>query len=59
MRAAVLHEAPGDLVLADLAIASPIGRAVMGKEEGDEILVPTPNGTREFDLVKLVTMHGE
>jgi len=31
----------------------------MGKEEGDEILVPTPNGTREFDLVKLVTMHGE
>ena len=42
-----------------ISTASPIGRAVMGKEEGDEIAVPTPNGTREFELVKLVTMHGE
>ncbi len=42
-----------------ISTASPIGRALMGKEEGDEISVPTPNGTREFELVKLVTIHGE
>ena len=29
MRAAVLHEAPGELVIEDLEIASPIGREVL------------------------------
>ena len=29
MRAAVLHEAPGDLVIEDLDIASPTGREVL------------------------------
>ena len=42
-----------------ISTASPIGRALMGKEEGDEVAVPTPSGTREFELVKLVTIHGE
>ena len=42
-----------------LSYKSPIGHALVGKEEGDEVEVPTPNGTREFELVKLVTIHGE
>jgi transcription elongation factor GreA len=42
-----------------ISTASPIGRALMGKEEGDEVEVPTPSGTREFALLKLVTIHGE
>jgi transcription elongation factor GreA len=42
-----------------ISTASPIGRALMGKEEGDDVSVPTPNGTREFELVKLITIHGE
>jgi transcription elongation factor GreA len=42
-----------------ISTASPIGRALMGKEEGDEITVPTPNGTREFEVIKLVTVHSE
>jgi len=40
-----------------ISTASPIGRAVIGKEEGDEIVVPTPNGTRQFEIVKLLTIH--
>jgi transcription elongation factor GreA len=40
-----------------ISTASPIGRALLGKEEGDEIHVKTPNGDRRFDLVKLVTIH--
>ena len=40
-----------------ISTASPIGRARMGKEVGDEITVPTPNGIREFEVVKLVTIH--
>ena len=42
-----------------ISTASPIGRALMGKEEGEEVAVPTPGGVREFELVKLVTIHGK
>mgnify|MGYP001158464942 FL=1 len=40
-----------------ISTASPIGRAVVGKEEGDELEVPTPTGTRKFELIKLTTVH--
>jgi len=40
-----------------ISTASPIGRALLGKAEGDEVTVPTPNGQRSFELVKLVTIH--
>ncbi len=42
-----------------ISTASPIGRALMGKEEGDEVKAPTPNGIREFEIVKLTTIHDE
>jgi transcription elongation factor GreA len=42
-----------------ISTASPIGRAIVGKEVGDEITVPTPGGVREFEVVKLVTIHDE
>ena len=31
-----------------ISTVSPIGQALMGKEEGDEIRVKTPNGSHEF-----------
>ena len=40
-----------------ISTSSPIGRAILNKEEGDEIQVVTPNGRREFELVKLITIH--
>ncbi|MAG69410.1 MAG: transcription elongation factor GreA [Vicinamibacterales bacterium] len=40
-----------------ISTASPIGRALVGKEEGDEVEVPTPGGTRAFEIVKLTTVH--
>ena len=40
-----------------ISTSSPIGRAILNREEGDEIQVATPNGTREFELVKLSTIH--
>ena len=40
-----------------ISTSSPIGRAILNKEEGDAIKVTTPNGTRQFELVKLVTVH--
>ena len=40
-----------------VSTASPIGRAIVGKEEGDEIHVTTPAGVREFELIRLTTLH--
>lgn len=42
-----------------ISTTSPIGRALMGKEVGDEVNVPTPSGTRSFEILKLVTIHDE
>ena len=40
-----------------ISTSSPIGRAILNKEEGDEIKVVTPAGGRRFELVKLSTIH--
>lgn len=40
-----------------ISVASPIGRALSGQEEGDEVEVPTPRGTRTFQIISLVTVH--
>jgi transcription elongation factor GreA len=42
-----------------VSVASPIGRAFVGKEAGDEVEAPTPAGVRTFEIVKLVTIHDE
>jgi len=42
-----------------ISTASPIGRAMLNKEEGDEVTVTTPSGSRRFELVKLSTIHDE
>jgi len=41
-----------------ISTASPIGRAILNKEEGDDVKVVTPSGTKNFELIKLVTIHG-
>jgi transcription elongation factor GreA len=40
-----------------ISTSSPIGRAILNKEEGDEVKVVTPNGVRQFEVVKLITIH--
>lgn len=40
-----------------ISTVSPIGQSLMGKEEGDEIKVKTPNGWRNFEIKKLTTIH--
>ncbi len=49
------EEADPDLGL--LSTSSPIGQAIMGKEEGDEVTVKTPKGWRNFEIAKLTTIH--
>ena len=40
-----------------ISTVSPIGQALMGKEEGDEVQVKTPNGWRNFEIKQLTTIH--
>jgi transcription elongation factor GreA len=67
-----LRDENGDMVIYQLVMpeeadpdkgmvstSSPIGRAILNKEEGDEISVVTPGGAREFELIKLTTIHDE
>jgi transcription elongation factor GreA len=40
-----------------ISTTSPIGRALMGKEDGDEVVVETPAGRRNFEITKFLTIH--
>ena len=42
-----------------ISTSSPIGRAIVGKTKGAEITVTTPIGTRNFEILKLLTVHDE
>src|SRR6202453_1649327 len=40
-----------------ISTTSPIGRALLGKQVGDTAMVITPNGKRELEILKLLTIH--
>jgi transcription elongation factor GreA len=42
-----------------ISTTSPIGRAFLNREPGDSVKVVTPGGTREFEIVKLLTIHDD
>jgi transcription elongation factor GreA len=42
-----------------ISTVSPIGRSLIGKEEGDEVSVTTPAGSRRFEIKRLTTLHDE
>ncbi len=42
-----------------ISTTSPIGKALLGRRQGDEIKVQTPAGTKEFEIVRLKTIHDE
>ena len=42
-----------------ISTSSPIGRSLMGKEEGDEVEIRTPGGTRSYEIVRLTTIHDQ
>jgi transcription elongation factor GreA len=40
-----------------ISTTSPIGKALLNRKVGDEIEVATPAGKKEFEVVRLVTIH--
>jgi transcription elongation factor GreA len=45
------HEA--DVRLGKISIASPIARAMIGKEQGDVVEVNTPGGVKAYEILKI------
>jgi transcription elongation factor GreA len=42
-----------------ISTTSPIGRALLNRRVGDEVQVLTPAGKKEFEIVRLFTIHEE
>ena len=48
-----------DPTLGRISPSSPIGRSLLGHEEGEVVEVKVPSGTREYEILKLVTIHDQ
>ena len=42
-----------------ISTTSPVGKSLMGREEGDAVKVTTPAGARTFEIRRLTTLHDE
>jgi len=42
-----------------ISTTSPIGKALLGKRVGDDVSVQTPAGPREFEVLRIKTIHDE
>jgi transcription elongation factor GreA len=46
-----------DAAQGKISTASPIGRALLGKEVGDTVRMQAPGGSKEFEILELMTIH--
>jgi transcription elongation factor GreA len=46
-----------DAAKGKVSTTSPIGRALLGKEVGDEVKVQSPGGVKDLEIRKLTTIH--
>ena len=46
-----------DVAAGKISTTSPIGRALLNKQVGDTVKVQIPGGTREMEIVQLLTIH--
>lgn len=49
----IVGELEADLGNSQISVTSPIGKSLIGKQEGDEVSVDTPGGTRTYEVVKV------
>jgi transcription elongation factor GreA len=49
----IVGDLEADIKQGQIAISSPVARALIGKHEGDEVTIEAPGGTREFEIVEV------
>ena len=40
-----------------ISTASPVGRSLLGKQAGDEVVISLPGRQKEFEVLKIITIH--
>ena len=40
-----------------ISVSSPIGKALVGRTDGDEVEVQTPRGTKTYEILAFATLH--
>ena len=50
VRYQIVGDLEADIKLGMIAISSPVARALIGKEEGDAIVIEAPGGKREYEI---------
>jgi len=49
----IVGEDEADIKSGLISVSSPIARALIGKQEGDDIFLQTPGGAREFEILEV------
>ena len=44
-----------DVKKGSISVLSPLGKSLLGKEEGDDVIARTPGGTREFEVMEITS----
>jgi len=42
-----------------ISVSSPIGKALIGRSEGDEVEVQTPRGAKNYEVLEFFTLHND
>jgi transcription elongation factor GreA len=48
-----------DVTNGKISTSSPIGRGLLGKRVGDTVKIQIPGGSREMEILRLITIHDE
>ncbi len=49
----LLGSEESDVKKGSISVFSPLGRSILGKEVGDDVLAQTPGGSREFEVISI------
>lgn len=49
----IVGDAESDIRLNRISVSSPVGRALIGKSEGDVVVVTVPSGEKEFEITSV------
>jgi len=49
----IVGEDEADIKTGKISVSSPIARSVIGKQEGDSVVVKTPAGEAEYEIIKV------
>jgi transcription elongation factor GreA len=50
----IVGEDEADFKAGKISVTSPIARGLIGKEEGDEVVIRTPGGEKNFEVLEIV-----